>query len=335
MSLLAVTNHGGLYCPLHKGGTPRVIDCSTSYLPQSYHIEDLLNLDPQDLSHVTPSDILAHALHHLTPSDTARLLINEAAERGWAFHLSSEDADVVIDETHRTAMIPLGTVSLSVFARQSFRHIPLVAGVIKALRLIWQAETPQPNVPLIPSALLLKKRILCADVACVSLIIAWELRQMDQPELWRQMMSGECHDLALMLADEMEQGVYDHPSESLNVLFAEWFWDDDRLQHHDRIALDDLDVGMAANDGPVCGTSDLKVQDVASLTTLYDGQSYAAQFAPELITNSFYRRIPDLTNRIHFDQVMEDYKIMQVDLSFRDPYLADIFKTGRQADILV
>jgi hypothetical protein len=335
MSLLAVTDQGRLYCPLRCGTKKPVIDCDRNHLPQSYALEDLLELNAADLEGVTHGDILGQALHALLISDTARLLINEAAERGWAFTLSSDDTDVFIDDEHATAIIPLGAVSLSVYARQSFRHVPLMAMMIKALRLIWQTETPEPLVPLIPSALLLKKRILAADVACVSLIIAWELREMQDAQLWRHIMSGDCNDLALLLTDEMEAGMYDQVSDALPALFAEWFWDDERLQHHDRIALDDLDVGMAANDTSPLGTCDLKVQDVASLTTLYDGMSYAAVFAPELITNSFYRRIPDLTNRIHFDQVMEDYRVMQVDLSFRDPYLADIFKTGRQADILV
>ncbi len=325
--ILEITPSGGIYC-LVSLSPSRKFDCAR---PNGYAISDLLNqIRLNEDSHdgfLTDGDALRWALSLLCETPIGRSLAHDARFDDWMILVEDGDEwseSASADHRLKCIHIPRYAESITVFSREQSAQMQFVFNLLKALRLIWQENTDiKRSEDLTAEDQLLLKRLIEADGDLCGLMAAYQLRSQGDHDLWRYLLSNELSHLAITLAECLDfDATTDGILDSLGFVFSDWFGDDARINRIDHAALSELDErGLKP-----FGAEKITFEDLIQLTQLPDGFSYLEYTAAEILTDEFYARIPDDTNRAHLMQILKETQSNIIeDIGFRDVELAKKF----------
>lgn len=325
--ILEITPSGGIYClvSLPKKGS---FDCAR---PNGYAINDLLNQirlneAPQE-NFLTDGDILRWGLSLLCETPVGRALVHEARFDEWIIVVEDGDENsetASVESQTKSLFLPRYADSIHVFAREQTAQMQFLFQLLKGLRLIWQENTDIKKAEdLTAEDYLRLRRLLEADGDLCGMLVAYQLRNNGDHDLWRYLLSNDLSQLSTTLAECLDfDATTDGILDSLGFIFADWFGDDDRLSRIDHMALSDLD----GRDLKTFGRDNVTFDDLIQLSQLPEGFSYLEYSAAEILTDAYYSRIPDDTNRAHLLQIVKESQVEIVKtIGFRDEELAKKF----------
>ena len=272
-------------------------------------------------------DVMKWCMSVLEHSPSARAMLKEAIEKDWKITL--EDlcgGDYCLDVENKILVLDNNALVPSALGRSSyFRNVTLVT-MIKALRDIWQ-EKRHGGFDEIYTAdhVLLMERIRTADLDVIALLVAWELRSEEYPEIWRHMIGSEIGDMAMTFSGYLERD----PSAQFNghgliAAFKQWFRDAARVNACDHDALEYLDEVLATSDliNPFGHKAPSKM-NVEVLSCLPDKTAYLRGLGAEILSDPVYSSVDDEINQTHLFHIMHDLEVVTIeDVPFRDPDLA-------------
>ena len=272
-------------------------------------------------------DVLSWCVAVLEHSPSARLMLKEAVEKGWQITLEDlNGSDYCLDVEHKILILDNNALVPSALGRSAyFRNITLVT-MIKALRDIWQEKRYGGfDESYTPDYVLLMDRVRAADLDVMALLVTWELRSEEYPEIWRHMIGSEIGDMAMTFSGYLERD----PSAQFNgraliAAFKQWFRDETRVNACDHDTLEYLDEVLATSDmiNPF-GQNRPNKMDIEMLSCLPDKTAYLRGQGAEILSDPIYTSVDDVINQTHLFHIMHDLEAVVVeDVPFRDPDLA-------------
>lgn len=328
--ILEITPSGGIYClvDLQKSVTiPHVINCSR---PNGYQIQDLLRqirVQEENDGFATDGDILRWALARLCETPLGRSLSHDARFDGWMIVLEDGDewsANISADRDLKCLYLSRYSESVPSFSRSQQAQMQLLFQLLKGLRLIWQENTISGNAEeLAPEEFISFERLIEADGDLCAILVAYQLRESGDHDLWRYVLSSDLHGMAVTLCECLNfDASMDGILEAMNFVFPDWFLDTARLAKVDHISLTKLDARIDTD----FGHDSIDFEDIIQLSMMPEGFSYLEYSAAEILGDAFYSRVPDATNAAHLKQIVQENRINMIEeIGFRDQDLARKF----------
>ncbi len=322
---LEITPSGGLYCPV-RFEESRTIDCAR---PNGYAISDLLNQirlneeEEERGAFLTDGDILRWGLNILCSTPMGRAFAYDARFDGWMIAIEDGDEDspgARLDSGLKCVTLSRYAEAPVVFSRTQPAQMQFLFNLLKALRLIWQDNTDLKRAEVLTAEAQMKReRLLQADADLCALLTAYQLRESGDHDFWRYILSSDLSAIAATLAECLDfDGSMDGILDALGFIFQDWFADDERLSRIDHATLTRMDRM------PNFGVEAITFDDLIQLSILPEGFSYLEYSAAEVLTEAFYSRIPDETNRAHLLQITRESRESIIeDIGFRDSDLAE------------
>ncbi len=257
-------------------------------------------------------------------SDTAHCLLEDLGGfwtlqgadldgRGW-----SVDADMGVITVDNGGLTPQ-----AIARSRHFQNI-LTLRTMAALRAAWQAERADDALSLHRVDLWpLISRIMAADLAVMTLRMAYELREEGFDGQWRHALGDECGDMAADYARTITRTPKNQgDAVALGSAFLQWFEKDARVRACDfeTLAAMDADLCDLTMDGRgMLGEGAIRCLTIDPVTNI----SYLGAIAAEIAGNPTWRGIADPVAEAHFAQVMEEIGTTRVGhVAMRDAKLA-------------
>ncbi len=322
--VLEITPSGGIYCIVDL---PRPAVTTHDFSkPGGYPIHELLEqirLDHSDASILTDGDILRWGLARICETQLGRALAHDARFDDWMVVVENDEGKPFVDTDVKCLFLPRCADSIQGFTRSQSHQMEFLFQFAKSLRLIWQyGMENQKTHPLEPKDFLLYNRLTEADGDLCAILIAYQLREKGDHDLWRHILSADLSSIAVTLCECLDfDPSMDGLLDAMGFVFQDWFADDSRLSHIDHISLSELDDKQNEN-----GSKNLQFDTLIQLSMLPEGFSYLEYAATEILSDEYYTRIPDATNLAHLNQIIAESQIeMLDDIGFRDQELARKF----------
>lgn len=283
------------------------------------HIKPILidcNLTPDLLAHWPVGDIVR-------ASDTAISLAIDLG--GWTLIGTDLDARAYeIDPEDRIILINNGGMAHAAIARSRYFQNILTLRTFAALRAAWQTERENDALSMHRLDLWpLLRRILSADIAAMTVRMAYELREDGNDSLWHHALGEEAGDIALDYARTLSRAPDDqNDAPALASAFLQWFDRDARQIKCDFETLQDMDGAMSIL--TMDGRGTLSEGAIRCLTVdPMTCASYLGATAAEIAGNPAWRGIPDPIAEAHFAQIIEEIGATRIGhVAMRDRKLA-------------
>lgn len=253
----------------------------------------------------------------LRASPTAAAMLAEL-DAGWTMagaDLSGQGYE--IDAGDRTILIDTGGLAPSAIARSRHFQNTLTLRLLAAIRAAWQADRADDALALHRVDLWpLLGRVFEADVAAMTVCMAWELRAEGDNALWHHALADECGDMAACYARA------DKDNTAMALCFRQWFERGARLRACDGETLALMDAELPAL--TMEGRGHLAEAALKCLTLdPLSGRSYLGALAAEIAGNPSWRGIPDPVAEAHFTQIVNDIGATRIGhVAMRDAKLA-------------
>ena len=294
--------------------------------PQSWAPQDL---DYQSLDGAQQSEkaILGWCLNVLSLSEMAQAMIDEARKDGWNFGLTDLNShDFHLDVVEKKLLIHNHNLEPSAIARSSYFINAVMVSLMRGLRDIWQEKRHggfEEHYGL--EHILMLERVRAADLDVVSIMIAWELRNREHPEIWRHILASDSGDMAMAYSNVLEQRVFtENRGNAATTAFRKWYDSTARINLCDHETLDYLDdLSMQANGEPYHGTRRPTEIGVEILSCLPDKTAYLKGWGEEIMHDPHFCGLHDPINQAHFIQIANERAVIYKDgVGFRDAALA-------------
>jgi len=272
-------------------------------------------------------DILSWCISQLEGSPSAHAMLKEVCSNGWSITLDDLDGnDYVIDVAQKVLTLDNNSLVPAALGRSNyFRNVTLVT-LVKALRDIWQEKRHGGFDELYsPDYVLMMERVRAADLCVLAVVVGWELRAEEYPDLWRHIIGSEIGDMAMIYAKSLERDpISCFNGLALRVTFQNWYHDEARVNACDHDALEYMDDILAsANMINPFGTKKPSKMNVEILSCLPDRSAYLQGQGTEILLDPIYSAVDSDINQSHLLHIMNDLDVVIVeDVSFRDADLA-------------
>ena len=327
--ILEITPAGGIYClvSLPKPAA-KTHDFSK---PHGYPIQDLLNQirlnENPGNSFLTDGDILRWGLAHLCQTPLGRSLAHDARFDDWM--IAIEDGDewsekAQADSELKCLYLPRYSDSIATFSRSQNAQMQFLFHLLKGLRLIWQGNMDIKKIDHLGAEDFVRyARVVEADGDLCSILTAYQLRETGDHDMWRYILSSDLSGIAATLCECLDfDASADGVLETLGFIFQDWFAEDSRLNRIDHESLTQLDDRHQEHEN----VTSLDFEDLIQMSMLPEGFSYLDYTAADILTDAYYARMPDPTNRAHLNQILAEVQIGMADnIGFRDTELARKF----------
>lgn len=260
----------------------------------------------------------------LRKSSTLRAILDDL-DQNWVIEWTDiGGAGYQIDVEDHLILIDTSGLSMTAIRRSYHLRQTVMLHTISALRAAWAAEREgSARAMYRPDLWTLIARVIQADIAALSVRIAYELRASEKRKgLWRHILGDDLSDIASAYARALGRSTrYDNPK-AMVAAFKQWFLKDTRIAACDNDTLCNMDacLGEIAWDGyghVSEGAIKCLTLDPAS------GVSYLGNFAGELSGNPAWADIADPVNQTHFMQIIDEIGTKVVgNVAIRDPKLA-------------
>lgn len=299
------------------------------------HIRTYQNLEAYPYAFETDLDVLKWASAMAGESPTARSLLRQTQEEGWAIRLDDlSQGGYAIDTETKAILLDHYGFTAHALGRSSFYRNSLFVSYVKALREIWHDRQGHDFIGTHrPDAVLMLERARAADCETISILVGWELRAAGHSDLWRYILGSDEGDMAMIFTRAIEKdpaGFYD--GSVLTRTFCQWYGDESRIIFCDHATLERMDEMLEVSEGAeVFGKEPLRAADIEKLSRLPGGKAYLLGMGSNICTDPYFMALNDPINEAHLFQVVYDSKVVMVEgVPFRDQKLARmIFPGGR------
>lgn len=182
----------------------------------------------------------------------------------------------------------------------------------------------EQDEPTHPEALIHIERIREADIAAFTLKVAWQMREVVEYDLWRQLLAGPMGDMAMMFQNVA--GLDPHLEDALEAAFIHWYSDTERVTRTDRDTLNLMDMMMEEETGLLSlhATRHIsRTRQVAMGCQPDTGLTYLSRVVHQLQADPYFAGMEDDVNQTYLLHIMRDLQTTRVhDVAFRDDTLA-------------
>lgn len=277
----------------------------------------------------TPPDLLAGwpVATCVRASETAQALLLDLDDT-WRMHADDLDGKgYSIDGDDRVITVDTGGLAFSAIQRSAYFQNILTLRTLAALRAAWQAERTHDaltahRIDLWP----LLNRVLAADIATMTLRMAFELRAECHDQIWRHAMGDEHGDMAIEYQRTLEGAPCHHDdAAALGAAFMQWFEKEARISKCDFETLADMDADLNANELNFKGRGQIGEGALKCLTIdPVSDASYLGAIAAEIAGNPAWRGLEDPLAEAHFSQIMDEVGSTRIgNIQMRDRKLAE------------
>lgn len=285
------------------------------------------NLQQPPCAFLSRHDALRWAALMINQSPTARMLLDTAAQSGWAVGFSDlKNQGFCIDQDERIILLDHFCLDAAALGKSAFfRHIMLTT-FMRSLRDVWHEDRLQNIETLFaPEQILMLERVRAADCDTVTILCGWELRGAGFTEVWRHLLGSEEGDMAIIFTRFLERdpGAL-FSGAALAYAFRQWYADLSRVDGVDHDTLEALDHSLEASDMPnPFGQKRLDASALEEISILPDGKCYLAGLGEGILRDPFFAGLNDEINQTHMFQLMYDMEVVMVNnVPFRDQKLA-------------
>jgi len=270
---------------------PRLIDCNE-------HPDLLAGWPVRDI--VLASETAENLLFDLDSG----WLLQGADLDGKGYGIDAEDMVITVDT---------GGLAHAAIQRSAYFQNIMTLRTMAALRAAWQAEREDDafamhRIDVWP----LLNRVLSADIAAMTVRMAYELRDEEIETVWRHALGDETGDMAMAFARNGD----------MSACFLQWFEKDTRVSACDFETLNQMDADLAAlttNGRGQIGEGAIKCLTIDPIS----GASYLGPVAAEITGNPAWRSIENPVAEAHFIQIMDEIGSTRVgNVQMRDLKLA-------------
>ncbi len=281
----------------------------------------------------TEKAILAWCLNMLSRSPIARALIEESKRLGWKIGLDDLGShDFHLDVPARTIYINNNCLRAPAIARSGYFINAMMIAIVRGLRDIWQEKRHggfEDHYG--PEDILLLERVRAADLDVIAVMVCWDLKFKDFPEIWRHMLASRESDIAMIYVNVLErQSMIELGADARVAAFRQWFENEERVGDCDHETLDYMDNLVSCNGGTQFGSRRPTAIGVEILSCLPDRTAYLKGWGQEVMSDPHFSGLKDPINQSHLLQIMSDmHMTFAGGIGFRDQKLArKIFPEG-------
>ncbi len=281
-------------------------------------------------------DVLLRCFEVLSLSPTANLMVKEASMEGWQIALADlSGGDYWIDVEEKLVLLDNNALMPFAFSGSLYFQNVLTVNLIKALRDLWQEKRHGGfDDKYRAEHVITMERVRAADCDVVSILVGWELRCEDYPDIWRHLIGSENGDLAMVFSGAMERNPSSQfDGHALACVFAQWFRCENRVNICDHNTLEYLDdiLSDCKEQNPFGNAKPAKL-NVEMLSCLPDKTAYLQGHGGEILSNPLYCGMDDQVNQTHLFHILHDVEAVIVEnVPFRDEELArKIFPTEQE-----
>jgi len=295
-------------------------------LPDFSADEDVM-LDPAAADIHEYSDVLDWCMDVLDASPNARLMMDEAFNKGWKISLEDlQGGEYCLDVEEKTLLLDNNALEPSALTRSRyFRNVTIVT-LVKALRDIWQERRHGGfDEYFRPEHIMTLERVRAADCDVMTLLVGWELRSAKHCDIWRHLIGSENGDMAMLYSGHLERD----PTSGFNgyalaATFRQWFRDKARVNSCDHDTLEYLDEVLSVGDAAdPFGKKKPSRMNIEVLSCLPDKTAYLQGVGGEILSDPLYCGMDDPINQTHLFHILYDLEVVLVNnVPFRDAELA-------------
>lgn len=301
--------------------------------------EDCMNqIDIDSASILSYRQVLSACFGLITKSYSACALAKEASDKGWRIALEDlNGGEYWIDVDQKLLLLNNNALIPSSLGRSNYFRNIITVTLVKALRDIWQEKRHGGfDEQYRAEHILTMERVRSADCDVVSILVGWELRENDKPELWRHLIGSENGDLAMAFSSFMEhQSEKSSYHEALSAAFRQWYRCENRVNICDHNTLEYLDevLNDCSEINPFGKKKPTKM-NIEVLSCLPDKVAYLQGMGGDILSDPFYSGLDDPINQSHLLHILYDLEATIVEnVPFRDADLArKIFPIETKAD---
>ncbi len=281
-------------------------------------------------------DVLSWCMSVLENSPTARLMLREACDKDWKITIEDlNGGEYCVDVEQKLLILDNNSLVPSALGRSGYFRNMTIVTLTKALRDIWQEKRHGGfDEHYSPEYVLLMERVRAADLDVLSVMVAWELRSEEFPEIWRHIIGSDIGDMAMTFSGYLERDPSSaYSGMALRAAFKQWFRDEGRLHSCDHDTLEYLDDVLASSidASETFGKKRPGKMNVEVLSCLPDKTAYLQGMGGEILADPSYSSVDDEINQTHLFHIMYDLEAIIVEnVPFRDADLAQkIFPVER------
>lgn len=273
-------------------------------------------------------DVLSWCMSILDASPSARIMLQEACDKDWKITIEDlNGGEYCIDVEQKLLILDNNSLVPSALGRSGYFRNMTIVTLTKALRDIWQEKRHGGfDEHYSPEYVLLMERLRAADLDVMAIMVAWELRSEDFPEIWRHIIGSDIGDMAMTYSGYLERDPTSaYSGFALRAAFKQWFREEDRLHNCDHDTLEYLDdvLASSANGAQTFGHKRPGKMNIEVLSCLPDKTAYLHGMGSEILSDPAYSSVNDEINQTHLFHIMYDLEAVIVEnVPFRDADLA-------------
>lgn len=289
------------------------------------------NQDSQDADeneNKNENTILAWVTEHLKQSQSAKILLKEALDKGWKITLDDlEGGDYCMNVEERTLTLDNNGLSANALMHSEYFLNTILTTAIKALRDIWQEKRFGGfDENYTPKDVILMERVRAADLDVISILVAWELQEEGNEECWQHINGTQNNDLVQAFSSYLEHKPCAALAlrQALLATFKQWFCENARVDRCDHDTLEYLDevLEMSEYVNPF-GTKHPGRMNIEMLSILPGGSAYLQGQGGEVLGEDLFSTLNNDINYAHLNHITHDTQSITIkDVSFRDTDLA-------------
>ncbi len=280
------------------------------------------------------ADIMIWCAAIVAESPTAKLLWQEAEEKGWSVGLTDlKNGGFYVDIPQKTLYLDHFSMVPSALGRSIYFRNAVLMTFVHALRDIGHEICFGAfEEGYAPEAVLMLERVRAADCDTVTVLVCWELRGAGYTDVWRHLLGSEEGDMAMVFTRFLERdptALFD--GAALSYAFRQWYADENRVDGCDHETLESLD-SLLQDQGTnnSFGQKDSCVTLIEALSILPDDICYLEGLGNTIKKDPFFAGMNDPINQTHLFHLIYDMEVTMVNnVPFRDINLArKIFPQG-------
>ncbi len=293
--------------------------------------DDFIDIDffenSKDFKNNNYKDSLSWCVNILNLSPSARLMLKEASEKDWQVTLEDlHGGDYCIDVEQKLLILDNSALSSQALAKSNYFRNSILVTMVKALRDIWQEKRHGGFDEIYsPEYVLLMERVRSADLDVLAVLVAWELRSEEYPEIWRHIIGSDIGDLAMAYSGYLERDPTSRfNGQALVSMFKQWFRSTIRVDDCDHNTLEYMDEVLNSSiiSNPFGKKTPVKM-NIEMLSCLPDRSAYLQGLGAEILNNPIFSSVDNEINQTHLFHIMHDLKTVMVqNVPFRDVALA-------------
>lgn len=272
-------------------------------------------------------DVLCWAVQVIAGSAAGFTMLREAMDKDWRVMMDDlHGGEYCIDVDNKLMILDHHCLSAQAFARSPYFRNMMLVSMIKALRDVWQEKRHGGQDEVYRAEyLMLMERVRAADCDVLSVLVGWELRAAEYPELWRHLIGSDNGDMAMVFSNYLERQPTAHfNGQALRAAFTQWFKSAERVKACDHDTLEFMDEVMAfTREGNPFGKKKPVKINIEILSCLPDRTAYLQGFGAEVLSAPLYSAMDDVINQTHLFHILYDLEATIVEsVPFRSAELA-------------